>query len=282
MVRVFQVVVFSCIGLLAIGCGAAKRNRPVWKHVKIGDIAPSAGGERAGPQFLKTINFDVHIFEIPAENINKLEDIRQILYTQPLRFRDYKAFRANSFFVRFGQAPVWNQVLDSLRAADGQKVVTVKLLLADGQHNDVIVTRLGSKQDVLYVSRSGLTDKASVGPGLLCLRVEADKVAGSRDVCKIVAEPVFSLPTDSSIPGMAEQAQRHEFVFAPLAFGLKMSPGDFVLLGPERYVSDQKALTGLLFSEPERSLFFGGTGIKRAELKPAVRIFILVCAGIVD
>jgi hypothetical protein len=282
MVRIFQVVVFSCIGLVVIGCGAARKNRPVWEQVKIGDIAPSAGSEQAGPRFLKTISFDVHIFEIPAENINKLDDIWQILYAQPLRFRDYKAFWANSFFVRFGQAPMWGQVLDLLHAAGGQKVVTVKLLLADGQASDVIVTRLNSKQDVLYVSRSGLTDKASVGPGLLCLRVKTDKIAGLRGVCNLVAEPVFSLPTGSPIPDLVEQAQKHEFAFAPLAFGLKISPGDFVLLGPEKYISDRKALAGLLFSEPKGSLFFDGTGVKRAELKPAVRVFILVCAGIVD
>lgn len=282
MIRVFQIVVFSCVCLLVTGCKIPEKNKPIWEQVKISDIAPSDSNKQTGPKFLNTINFDVHIFEIPAENINKLDDIWKILYSQPLRFRDYKAFQANSFVVRFGQTPELNQMLDLLHAADGQKVITVKLLSADSQANDVIATRLNSQQDVLYVSRDGLTDKANVGPGLLCLRVRAQKTPGSRDMCSIIAEPAFSLLTSSPIPALAKRARRHEFIFAPLAFGLKMSPGDFILLGPERYISDQSTLGGLFFSEPKESLFFDETTLKLPEPKPAVRILILVCTGIIN
>ncbi len=287
MVRVFQiltvvrqVVVLSCVCLLVTGCKIPEKNKPIWEQVKISDIAPSASSEQSESQFLKAINFDVHIFEIPAENINKLDDIWKILYVQPLRFRDYKAFRANSFFVRFGQAPMWNPMLDLLRAADGQKVVTVKLLLADSQTSDVVVARLNTKQEVLYISSGGLTDKTTIGPGILSLRVRAKKASGSRDMCSIIAEPTFSVPINGSVPDLAERARRHEFIFDPLAFGLKMSPGDFVLLGPERYISDQSALGGLFFSKPKGSLFFGETLLKPPELKPSVRVFILVYSGI--
>ena len=282
MIRVFQIVVFSCVCLLVTGCKIPEKNKPIWEQVKIGDIAPTTGSEQAGTRFLKTINFDVHIFEIPAKNINKLDDIWEILYTQPLRFQDYKAFRANSFVVRFGQAPMWNQMLDLLCAADGQKVITVKLLLADSQDGAVVVARLNTKQEVLYISSGGLTDKTTIGPGILSLRVRAQKTPGSRDMCSIIAEPAFSLPINGSVPDLAERAQRHEFIFAPLAFGLKMSPGDFVLLGPERYISDQGTLGGLFFSEPKGSLFFGENELKPPELKPAVRVFILVCTSIID
>ncbi len=282
MIRISQIMVFSCVCLLVTGCKIPEKNKPIWEQVKIGDIAPSKSNKQTAPKFLNTINFDVHIFEIPAENINKLDDIWKILYIQPLRFRDYKAFQANSFVVRFGQTTVWNQMLDLLHAADGQKVITVKLLSTDSQANDVIATRLNSQQDVLYISRGSLTDKASVGPGLLCLRVRAQKTPGSRDMCSIIAEPAFSLPTSSPIPGLTERAQRHEFTFAPLAFGLKMSPGDFIFLGPERYISDQRTLGGLFFGKPKGSLFFDEIGFKLPEPKPAVRIFILVCTGIID
>lgn len=290
MIRVFQMVVLSGVCLLVTGCKilpstslkTGEKNKPIWEQVKIGDIAPSADSEQSKPQFLKAISFDVHIFEIPAENINKLDDIWKILYVQPLRFRDYKAFRANSFFVRFGQSPKLNQLLDLLHAADGQKVLTVKLLPVDNQANDVIATRLDSPQDILYVSRDGLPDKASVGPGLLCLRIRAQRTSGSRDMCSIIAEPAFSVPINSPVQDLAERVQRHEFIFDALAFGLKMSLGDFVLLGPERYISDQSTLGGLFFSKPKGSLFFGETLLKPPELKPSVRIFILVYSGISD
>ncbi len=285
------------MGLLMTGCNATPstslsprdslrrtgdKSKPIWEQVKIGDLAPSDSSKQSSLQIFKTINFDVHIFEIPAENIDKLDDIWEILHTQPLRFRDYKDFRANSFVARFGQTLLLKQVLDSLRSAGGKKVVTVKLLIEDGQAGNVIVARLNSKQDVLYISSGGLTDKTAIGPGILSLRIRAGKTAGLRDMCSVIAEPVFSLPISSPVPDLSKRAQRHEFAFATTAFGLKMTPGDFVLLGPDRYISDQSTLTGLFFNEPKGSLFFSETKSKPPELKPAVRIFILVCTGISD
>ena len=61
-----------------------------------------------------------------------------------------------------------------------------------------------------------------------------------------------------------------------------MGPGDLVLLGPERYISDQRTLGGLFFSKPEGSLFFSETGRKPPEIKPAVKLFVLVCTAIND
>jgi len=282
MIRVFQIAVLICMSLLLTGCEVPEKRKPIWERVKIGDIAPSGSSKPAGPQFLKTINFDVHIFEIPAENISKLYDIWKILPTQPLRFRDYKSFRANSFVVRFGQIPMANNVLNLLHAAKGQKVVTVKLLLRDGQSSDVVVVGLNNQREILYISRGNVTEKTSIGPGILSLRIRAEKIAGLRGVCNVIAEPASSVPKNGPIPGLTERSQRHEFIFSPAAFGLKMSPGEFVLLGPGKYISDQRTLSGLFFSEPQGSLFFDETRLKPPELKPAVRVFLLVCTSISD
>jgi hypothetical protein len=100
-------------------------------------------------------------------------------------------------------------------------------------------------------------------------------------VCNVDACPVFSPPKlSSSIPQLTARAKLREFPFTSAAFGLRMSPGDFVFLGPKKYVSDQTALGGLFFSKPKGSLFFGATERKEPERKPAIRIFLLVCTGI--
>ena len=77
-------------------------------------------------------------------------------------------------------------------------------------------------------------------------------------------------------------ARFHEFDFSSAGFGLKMSPGDFVVLGPDKYISDRSTLGGLFFSKPEGSLFFDKTKRKMPKHKPAVRVFVLVCTGIGD
>ncbi len=279
MSRAFQIAVIGWLSVWLIGCTPAEKQKPIWETVKIGDIAPAQAG-KLPVKPLKTINFDAHIFEIPAENVGKLKDIWQTLYTKPLRFNNYNAFKDNLFSVRFGQIEMWNKILDLLRAAGGQRIVKVSLLLPDGQPSDVAVTGLNSQQTISYVSTDGSRETAPIGPGVLVLRIKAQKIPASRGVCDLIAYPVFVPPIRPAIPQLAARARLREFSFGCAGFGLKMGPGDFVVLGPEKYVSDQTALDGLFFSKPEGSMFFSETERKPPERKPAVRVFLLVCTGI--
>ncbi len=94
--------------------------------------------------------------------------------------------------------------------------------------------------------------------------------------------PVFSPPIRSSIPELVYRAKAGEFPFTSVGFGLKMGPGDLVVLGPEKYIDHQITLGGLFFSRPQGSLFFSRTERKPPERKPAVRIFLLLCTSIND
>jgi hypothetical protein len=279
MVRAFHIAVIGWLSVGLMGCTPAEKQKPIWEKVKIGDIAP-AQTDKLPVKPLKTINFDAHIFEIPAENVGKMKDIWQILYTKPLRFNNYNAFKANLFSVRFGQSEMWNKTLDSLRAAGGQKIVKVSLLLPDGQPSNLAVTGLNSQQTISYVSIDGSREAAAIGPGVLALRIKAQKPPASRGVCNLIAYPVFSPPIRPSVPQLAARAKLHELSFGSAGFELKMGQGDFVVLGPEKYVSDQTSLGGLFFSKPEGSMFFSETERKLPQRKPAVRIFLLVCTGI--
>ncbi len=267
MTRLFQITVLSCAGLLLTGCNSPEKNEPIWQHIKIGDIAPSHSNKQPGGQLLKTISFDVYIFEIPAENISALDDIWQVLHTKQLQFNDYDAFAANSFSAGFGQIRMWNEAANLLRAGGAKKVKTVSLLLADGQADDLPIARLYRKQTIFYVSTDNSIEGATVGPGELALRIKAENIPGSRGVYNVNAQPVFPSPIRSAIPQLAAREKSGEFLFTSAGFGLKMSPGDFVFLGPEKY-TDQITLAGLFFSRNER--------------KPVVRTYLIVCTRIND
>lgn len=282
MMRIFQIVVLGCLSSWLTGCNGPEKNVPVWEQVKIGDLAPYRSGKRPGGQLLKTINFNVHIFEVPAENISALDDAWQMLYPKPLQFNDYNAFGANSFLVGFGQVQMWNEVHDLLLAAGGKKINTVSLLLPNGQTNDLPIAGLDKKQTIFYISSGGSRKRATIGPGELALRIKAEKIPGLRGVCKTGALPVFLPPVRSPIPQLAARAKAGEFLFSCCGFELKMGPGDLVLLGPKEYIDDETSLGGLFFSKPEGSLFFSKTERKPPERKPAVRIFLLVCTSIND
>jgi hypothetical protein len=260
-----------------IGC-TAPEEEPIWKNVKIGDLAPRRGDKPPPARLIKTINFDLHIFEIPAENIDKLDDTRKTLYTKPLRFNSLQAFGANSFSVHFGQIRMLDQIYNLLLAASGKIIEKVSLMLADGQAESIAITGLDGPRTIFFTSTYGSREGANIGPGILALRLKAQTIPGLRGVCDVTAYPVFSPPiVKGAIPQLEARAKIREFPFNAAAFALKMSPGDFVLLGPKEYISDQTALSGLFFSNPEGSLFFSETDRKPPERKPAFRIFLLVC-----
>jgi hypothetical protein len=284
MARIFQIVTFSFIVALLTGCNPPEKDKSVLGQVKIGDLASPDSAQRPGAQPLKTINFNVYIFEIPAENVGALDDIRQVLYTKPLRFNDSGAFVANLFSVGFGEIQMWNKIAELLETAGAKKMPTVSLLLSDDQAEDIAVTRLYREQPLYYVSASGSMEGPTVGPGKLALRIKARKIPGARGVCYVEAHPVFSLPVRSSIPHLADRTRAGEQLFTCAGFGLKMSPGGLFLLGPEEYSKDGITLGSLFFSIPEGSLFFSkseaGEPTGRRERKPAVRVFLVVCTSV--
>jgi hypothetical protein len=279
MTRVFQIAVLSCLAFWLTGCHGSKQKEPIWEQVKITDLAPFPGDKQPNDQLLKTINFKVYFFEIPAENISTLDDIWPILYAQPLQFNDYDAFVANSFLAGYGQIPMWNKAAELLRAADGIQANTISLLLPDGQSNDIAVAGLVREQTVFYISKKGAMEGAALGPGRFGLRIKAEKIPGSRGVCKMSVMPVFSPPRRRSIPLLTTREKSGEFTFSSVGFSLRMGPGDFVLLGPDKYDNSLITLGSLLFSKPEGSLFFGRLEHKAPERKPAIRLLLLVCTG---
>jgi len=257
---------FTCTVILLAGCSAPEKNDALWQQVKITDITPSRSGKLAGTHFLKTADFNILVFEIPAEDANALDNIWPILYTQPLQFNDYDAFSANSFSAGFGQTRMWNEIADLLRTAGAKKTETISLLLPDGQANEVAIARLNNKQTIFYVSTTGSMEGATIGPGGLSLRIKAEKIPGSRGVCKVGVAPAFPSSVTTLIPQLAKREKSRELLFSCCGFSSKMSPGDFIFLGPKKYIDNQITLAGLFFSRPGR--------------RPVVRAYLLVCAGI--
>ena len=264
---------------LLAGC-TGPEEEPIWENVKVGDLAPYHRDKPSRTRLLKTMSFDLHIFEIPADNISELDNIRRTLHTKGLRFSNYRAFGENSFSARFGRTQMWNEIQNLLRTADGRKIAKVSLLLFDGQAETIAVAGLDGPRTIFFTATDGSRQGANVGSGVLGLRIEAGRIPGLPNVCNVTVYPVFSRPVRSSIPQLSARAKLREFVFRSAAFGLTMRPDDLVFLGPSEYISDETDLGGLFFSNPQGSLFLSETERKPPEHKPAVRIFILVCTRI--
>ncbi len=262
------------------GC-AKPKEEPIWEKVKIGDLAPS-GNQAPEASFVKSINLEMHVIEIPADNIEDLDKIRKKLRIRPLKLKNYQAFSANSFLARFGRLDLWNDVRSMLITADGQEVVKASLMLSDSQPQTLTIAALSRTQTVFYTAADGSRQGANIGPGILGLRIKGDRIPGRIGICEVSAYPVYTLPTQSAIPQLQEQMKRREFPFTCAAFGLRMSPGDFVFLAPKEYISDQTSLGGLFFSNVQGRMFFNAAKRKAPERKAAVRVYLLACTRIDD
>ena len=268
--------VFFILFSALTGC-TPPQEEPIWKNLKIGDLAPSQSGKQTS-RLVETTNFNLYVFEMPSDNIDKLDDVRKTLFTKNLRYQSSHSFGANSFSVHFGQFRMLEEIFTSILTAGAKQINKASLMLADDLPETIAVARIDSPRTIFFTSTYGSREGANVGPGILALRLKTQKIPSLRGVCNLIAYPVYSPPMlTSTIPLLNARTQRREFPFNAAAFGLRMGPGDFILLAPKEYVSDQTALGGLFFSNPQGSLFFSETERTPLKRKPAVRIFLLVC-----
>jgi hypothetical protein len=268
MFRSFWILFLSCVALLLTGCPAsAPQKPPIWEQAKIGDLAPH-GTTEPNQQLSDIINFDVYVFEIPATDANILDNIWPALYTQPLQFNSYSALAMNLFAAGFGQPQDWNRIAEYLRNANARRAERNSLILLSGQLKDLYVTSIDSEKTIFYTSVSHVSEGVTIGPGSFVLQIKAQKIPAQRGVCNINIQPVFTPSRKSRFPLRKETETTAPFAFDALELELKMSPGDFLLLGPKRYTADKSGLAGLFFS---------------ADIpRPVAKLYLFVCGEIAD
>jgi hypothetical protein len=255
--------------------------KPTAESIKIGDIAPKAGAARK-PQFLTTAAIDVHTFDLPAENVGKLDDLWEILSTKSIWMTSYNAFRQNSFRVRSGRIEAWQRIADLLTKAGAQRIGTSTLMVNDTDPTDWSIMSSPSPGTISFADESLLRQEVNLGAGRLVLRLRTEPIPGVRGVRRLIAYPAHSLPVSSGIPELQAQIKQNEFTFSAAAFAAQMGPGDLLVLAPTEYTGERLTLGGLFFNKPEPVTFIDATTRQFVKQGPAVRILVLVCMGIKD
>lgn len=281
MVR-FPLVVALILGSVfgLAGCKPSpKPPDPVWKGEKLGSLAPPPRDRLPPPQFVVTVTLDVHILDLPADNVDKLEAVWRSLVAAPIRLTSYNAFSENSFRLLFGKIALWERVLALLTEAEAQSVTTISLTVADDLPTDLPIAEIPMARPISFIGTDLSKQTAHVGPGILALRLVAERNPWARGVHKIIGYPTYTVPSSGAIPELQAQLLRREFYFASAAFACEMRPGDLLVLGPEKYTGERVTLGGLFFNKPDQTLFFNPNKPKPAERRPAVRLYLLVCTG---
>jgi len=267
-----------------VGCKTAPREeRRIWEQVKIGDLAPTGKkGDQAKAKFLSTVQMEIRVVELPGENVEQLDGLWRLLSPKSVYMSSYNAFTDNSFRVKSGRIEAWEKTQKALAAAGAQKTATLSLPIPDNDTSDLPIVDLPMGRTIAFVGNNLSSQTVNVGPGSLVLRLRAEPIPWARGVRKIIAYPTYTLPTASAIPELSMMARKSEFYFAPAAFAAQMGPGDMVVLGPDSYTGEQLTLGGLFFNNPQGRLFFDPAKPNPPELKPAARVYILICRSISD
>ena len=276
-------ILTAAIVVLAVsGCGRqGKEEKPIWETTKIWELAP-AQSEPAEAQPGIAASLNVFVFDIPAENIDQLQDMWPLLSAQPIQTNSYTAFSQNDFRVRFGQASMLDQLAAVLAAAGAQNTGIISLDVPADAPADLPVAALPHAGQISYAQPNLSWGQARVQPGQLVLRLLAEPIPGARGARKIVAYPVATPSLTSAIPELNAQVRQQEFYFASAAFAAQMAPGDLLVLGPNEYTAERVTLGGLFFNEPQDVLFVNPETAEPPRRVPAVRVFILLCTGMID
>lgn len=247
------------IQLLVTGCS---KPEPIWEDTKITDLdAPSSSGDNNN---LKTISFDVHKIEFPAEYLDNVNEIYQELQTSALLLNSNTDFKKNRFRAGLGRKKAWRKLNRLYERSGGEVKSSLSYLLNFDQPNYISAVSMDSRKDIFYHSEGKLKG-VTIGRGNLGFRITASQIPGMKNFCRLSIVPAFP-ERDSETPSESEFDVSDDVVFNPAGFNVKISPGDFILIGPREYVSHQYTLPAVLFCKQKP--------------EPAFRIFLILCKQI--
>lgn len=251
-------IVWLC--LLCFGCQPPPAQEPVWENVKFSELrSPHKTKDGQNPESM--LQFKVYTFLVPADNLAGIKEIWTNLLTKQMHFNNPELFEQNGFVAGFGQAESWKNVAKKLRAAESKNLKTIDLIIPDNNTDHIFLLENEAEKNIFYKAQGNQVSGVTLGKGELALRVTASTIPDMRGVCRVTVEPSFHDTTKHNLmPGKPE-----EIIFNTASLNAKMTPGDFILLGPANYTEQDMTLAGVFFSVPDKS---------------AVQLYLIMCAGV--
>jgi len=203
----------------------------------------------------------MYIFALPADNFAAVKDVWTTLSTKPIQFIRQNSFGENGFAAGVGKTAMWESVAKKLRDADSKNLKTIDLIMFSNNQEYVSLLQVETEKNIFYRTQDNQISGATLGPGETMLRLTAVTLPDVRGICKLTIEPIFQSTTKSK----TVSADANDLIFTTATFNVRMSPGDFVLLGPASFSRQDMALGSIFFSSPKAS---------------TVQIYMIVCAGV--
>lgn len=254
--------------LFITGCG---NSEPIWEDIKITDLAPANSPEN--PDNIKTVSFDIHKIEFPADRMDEVKEIYEDLQTSALSLNSTTGFKENLFQAGLGQKQTWEKLNQVYKKANAEVKSSMSYIINFDQPNYIPAARIDPAKKLYYHQADGNLKKAVIKNSELTFRITARRIANRKGFCRLYIVPAFRNKTSENRfesflkEGSGNQGNIfNDSVFESTAFNVEISRGDFILIGPEKFVPHQYTLPAVLFCSQQP--------------KPVFRIFLILCKQI--
>ncbi len=253
---------------------------PVWEQAKLPELSPVGGFPDMHGTPLTTTNLSATIYDVPADKLPQLSSLWKNLELRGIRFSNHHAFRSNAFRIGRADLSQWEWIQMSLGQIGAVKAASCSLWLSPGVNTDLDIKNLPQRQPLFFTTSEDKPKEIAIGPGKLVLRLRDDRRSDQAAISHLTAYPAFALNTLPMVPKLAEEAKKQEVAFIAAGFKLNLKPDELFVLGPEEYYGDESTLGGLFFTN-QAGNFFSTLGPRSStQIKPAVRIIVVVCTAI--
>ena len=206
------------------------------KGIKLSDLQ-----SRPLVEFQKTpVNASVRIytFKIPNKNLDSFRSYVSKMGHGPIIFQSKSAFKNNNLLVGFSVFGDFQNSIKSALDSDGRLISNTEVLILDNDPFDIPLMTVTNPVYISYKDSTGSTKTPELKNGNLAWRIlgiNDPEIPGTID---LTLEPVFTKTSLFAKTNPELKVQNQDIVFRDLAMNLKFSPGEFIILLPDKTEED--------------------------------------------
>jgi hypothetical protein len=277
------------IAFLFVGCdeGQQTSKRAKTEGIKISDLE-SFGKREMPPE----IQFRIYTFLLSEQMLTKSDNIFEMLDKDSLTFVNAEAFKANGLAVGYSKGGSWGELGERLRQAGAVGVKETAMMVYDDKGEDLTFGTLNRAATIDYFTSEDDSFRTTISPGQLAWRIVAVPIEDKPRTAEVnivaISKPDITMVAEA----FRTKRKTKTIIYNVSGIELEMNPGDFLVLGPEKYDPDLNLDTLSLTASGEFELLEGdpndvanadagkmtlGKLLLKIEDKPSVRFFVVIC-----
>lgn len=235
-------------------------NRDYIEGIQFSDLQAS---HQVDPMNMNLVSLRVLTYVIDAESVSLVADMFDRLSRKEMTYTNEAAFHANGFSAGGGSPKKGAEIVQKLNEIGAVRAKQGMLNILPDTPEIFTSTYIQGAQSVLYSTSATGLGGADIEEGFLGWVITPRQDAKQRSILHLKLEPAFW-----HIGGMAIRMSggQNIFNFRPFDVGrviAGMEEGGFLILGPNREITNQPTLDKYLFYLPGK--------------KPQIQFFVIIC-----